>query len=93
MTVLEDQLAEYLQVRRQLGSKLDGYLLADFVAAMLPRQVTGAAVRHGDKAWSGCDARRVTRYFAFVPAAHGRVMAMASPVDHVAGRWTLRCGR
>ena len=34
MTVLEDQLAEYLQVRRQLGFKLklDGYLLADFVA-------------------------------------------------------------
>ena len=34
MTVLEDRLAEYLQVRRQLGFKLklDGYLLADFVA-------------------------------------------------------------
>lgn len=34
MTVLEDRLAEYLHVRRQLGFKLrlDGYLLADFVA-------------------------------------------------------------
>lgn len=34
MTVLEDQLAAYLHVRRQLGFKLklDGYLLADFVA-------------------------------------------------------------
>jgi hypothetical protein len=34
MTVLEDRLAEYLRVRRQLGFKLklDGYLLADFVA-------------------------------------------------------------
>jgi len=34
MTVLEDQLAEYLNVRRQLAFKLklDGYLLADFVA-------------------------------------------------------------
>jgi integrase/recombinase XerD len=34
MTVLENQLAEYLQVRRRLGFKLklDGYLLADFVA-------------------------------------------------------------
>jgi integrase len=34
MTGLEDRLAEYLHVRRQLGFKLklDGYLLADFVA-------------------------------------------------------------
>jgi integrase len=34
MTVLEDRLAEYLHVRRQLGFKLrlDGYLLADFIA-------------------------------------------------------------
>jgi integrase/recombinase XerD len=34
MTVLEDRLAEYLHVRRQLGFKLeqDGDLLADFVA-------------------------------------------------------------
>jgi integrase/recombinase XerD len=34
MTVLEDRLDEYLHVRRQLGFKLklDGYLLADFVA-------------------------------------------------------------
>ena len=34
MTVLEDRLAEYLHVRRRLGFKLklDGYLLADFVA-------------------------------------------------------------
>ena len=34
MTVLDDRLAEYLHVRRQLGFKLklDGYLLADFVA-------------------------------------------------------------
>jgi integrase/recombinase XerD len=41
MTVLEDQLAEYLQVRRQLGFKLklDGYLLADFVAFL---EITGA---------------------------------------------------
>ena len=41
MTVLEDQLAEYLRVRRQLGFKLklDGYLLADFVAFL---EMTGA---------------------------------------------------
>jgi hypothetical protein len=34
VTVLEDRLAEYLHVRRQLGFKLklDGELLADFVA-------------------------------------------------------------
>ena len=34
MTTLEDRLGEYLHVRRQLGFKLklDGYLLADFVA-------------------------------------------------------------
>lgn len=34
MTVLEDRLAEYLHVRRRLGFKLklDGYLLAGFVA-------------------------------------------------------------
>jgi integrase/recombinase XerD len=34
MTVLEDRLAEYLHVRRQLGFKLklDGYLLAEFIA-------------------------------------------------------------
>ena len=41
MTILEDRLAEYLRVRRQLGFKLklDGDLLADFVAAL---QTAGA---------------------------------------------------
>ncbi len=41
MTVLEDRLAEYLHVRRQLGFKLeqDGDLLADFVACL---QTAGA---------------------------------------------------
>ena len=41
MTVLEDRLAEYLHVRRRLGFKLklDGYLLADFVAFL---QTAGA---------------------------------------------------
>lgn len=44
MTVLEDQLAEYLHVRRQLGFKLklDGYLLADFSRSWRQRARSGS---------------------------------------------------
>lgn len=89
MTVLEGPLAEYLHVRRQLGFKLklDGYLLADFVAFL---ETAGAERITNDLSvtWArrpGANAARCSPAKPSGSSTHGSVSATASR--------TSRCSR
>jgi integrase/recombinase XerD len=86
MTVLEDRLAEYLHVRRQLGFKLklDGYLLADFVAFL---QTAGAERITNDLSvtWArrpGASARYHMERLSMV-RGFARYLAMIDPANEI----------